>query len=215
MWFVYVLGNPANTTYTGIAKDPHIRLSKHNSGHGAKFTKGRGPWRLIYVEGPMPHGEALRQERTLKKSPAFKRTLKTAPDFYAHSADLPAAPGAYVLMITLTAPVTVHLPRREDQVLAPGRYLYCGSAKGPGGLKARLSRHWSPDKTVRWHVDQLTLSGHVMGAWIVPDGDECALARQLMDFPIPLPGFGSSDCITCRSHLFSWPQGMPLPLRRA
>jgi Uri superfamily endonuclease len=35
--------------------------------------------------------------------------------------------------------------------LPAGRFLYCGSAKGQGGSKARLSRHF---KSVRWHIDQ-------------------------------------------------------------
>jgi Uri superfamily endonuclease len=55
--------------------------------------------------------------------------------------------------------------------LPAGRYLYCGSAKGPGGLKARLSRHMRRGKSVRWHVDQLTEQGLVIGSWIFPGGD--------------------------------------------
>jgi hypothetical protein len=54
-------------------------------------------------------------------------------------------------------------------VLRPGsnrvacrRFLYCGSAKGPGGSKARLSRHF---KSVRWHIDQLTERGSVVSAF--------------------------------------------------
>jgi Uri superfamily endonuclease len=29
--------------------------------------------------------------------------------------------------------------------------------------------------------------------------------------PMPIAGFGSSDCATCRSHLLFWPNGMALP----
>jgi Uri superfamily endonuclease len=45
---------------------------------------------------------------------------------------------------------------RSSIILPAGRYLYCGSAKGPGGLKARLSRHMRRGKSVRWHIDRLT-----------------------------------------------------------
>ena len=46
--------------------------------------------------------------------------------------------------------VAVTLCGRSPIVLPVGRNLYCGSAKGPGGLKARLSRHVQRGKSVRW-----------------------------------------------------------------
>lgn len=78
-WFVYVLLNDSNTAYTGIALDVADRLARHNAGEGAKFTRGRGPWRLAHVEGPLPHGDALRREAAIKRDHAFKRSLKSAP----------------------------------------------------------------------------------------------------------------------------------------
>jgi histidyl-tRNA synthetase len=97
------------------------------------------------------------------------------PRFVAAGAHLPAAPGAYVLMVELTAPLDFVFAGKPAH-LAPGAYFYCGSARGPGGLAARVGRHLR--------------------------GDECALARGLSHLPTPLPGFGASDCKTCRSHLF-------------
>ena len=119
--------------------------------------------------------------------------------------------GAYVIAIDLAEAVMVTLPGRSPTALTPGRYLYCGSAKGPGGLKARVSRHMRRRKAVRWHVDRLTARGRVAGGWIVPGGNECDLARMLAHLPAPIPGFGSSDCRICRSHLLRWPDGMMLP----
>lgn len=77
-WFVYVLLNGADTAYTGIALDVEDRLVRHNAGEGAKFTRGRGPWRLAHVEGPLSHGDALRREAAIKRDKAFKRALKAA-----------------------------------------------------------------------------------------------------------------------------------------
>ncbi|EME71457.1 excinuclease ABC subunit C [Paramagnetospirillum caucaseum] len=77
-WFVYVLLNGANVAYTGIALDVADRLARHNAGEGAKFTRGRGPWRLAHLEGPLPHGDALRREAAIKRDHAFKRSLKSA-----------------------------------------------------------------------------------------------------------------------------------------
>lgn len=77
-WFIYVLMNEANLAYTGIAKDVDARLRQHNAGKGARFTRGRGPWRVIHLEGPMEHGDALRREWAIKGDAALKRRLKLA-----------------------------------------------------------------------------------------------------------------------------------------
>jgi putative endonuclease len=79
-WFVYVLLNDAQIAYTGIAKDVVARLGQHNAGKGARFTRGRGPWRIVHVEGPMAHGDALRREIGIKVDAVFKRKLKQAAD---------------------------------------------------------------------------------------------------------------------------------------
>jgi Uri superfamily endonuclease len=60
-------------------------------------------------------------------------------------------------------------------------------------------------KLVHWHIDQLTERGAVTGAWIVPKGRECDLVTMLARLPMPIPGFGSSDCRRCRSHLLYCP----------
>ena len=41
-------------------------------------------------------------------------------------------PGAYLLSIELAAPLALGIPRFGAATLAPGRYVYCGSAYGPG-----------------------------------------------------------------------------------
>lgn len=76
MYFVYVLLNDAGIAYTGIAKDVAARLAQHNAGAGARFTRGRGPWRIVHTEGPLPHGDALRREMAIKKDHTFKARLK-------------------------------------------------------------------------------------------------------------------------------------------
>ncbi len=134
-----------------------------------------------------------------------------AAEFHADGTGLPTAPGAYVLLIQLPDSLPVKLVGRPEVTLSPGHYLYCGSASGPGGIKARVGRHMQKNKTIRWHVDRLTTSGMVLGAWVFPGGDECELVAMLAGLPVPIPGFGSSDCETCSSHLLAWPRGMVLP----
>lgn len=142
---------------------------------------------------------------------------RDAPDiplgvgFVRTAAAAPALPGAYLLLIALPVPLCVVLPHRRATTLPPGRYLYAGSARGPGGLRARLARHLRADKKPHWHIDRLTAAGTVEGAWVIPGGSECALVAALAHLPVPLPGFGSSDCRTCVSHLLHWPAETPLP----
>jgi histidyl-tRNA synthetase len=126
-------------------------------------------------------------------------------DFWTTADGIPALPGAYVLAINLSELVVVSIGRKPSAPLAPGCYLYCGSAKGPGGLAARLARHMRHGKAIRWHVDNLTEAGTVLGAWTFPGSDECDLVAALSHLPVPIEGFGSTDCRRCRSHLLRWP----------
>lgn len=90
--------------------------------------------------------------------------------------------------------------------MEPGWHLYAGSAYGPGGVRARLLRHFKDDKKVHWHVDHLTLAGRVASALVFADGNECEIAQRLAYVPAVdavYAGFGSSDCGDCATHLLS------------
>jgi Uri superfamily endonuclease len=128
--------------------------------------------------------------------------------FIGAAAEAPDCPGAYLLLVMLPEPLRIALPRRPEATLPPGLFLYAGSARGPGGLRARLARHQRTDKKPHWHIDRVTLAGTWLGAWIFPGGDECAIVAALAPLPIPLPGFGSTDCRRCASHLLALPRGM-------
>lgn len=123
------------------------------------------------------------------------------------------AKGAYMLLLTLDRPVEIARGRVAGR-LAPGAYVYAGSARGAGGIAARLGRHFRRDKPIHWHVDELTAMAGLT-ALALPDGSECAIVARLIDsvgFGSALPGFGSSDCRRCPAHLL-----MPLgthPVRR-
>jgi Uri superfamily endonuclease len=110
-------------------------------------------------------------------------------------------PGAYLLLIELREVIFVWLPNKPSVTLAPGRYIYAGSAYGPGGLKARVSRHMRRAKARRWHIDQLTETGNVIGASVFPGAIECDLVDMYSALSTPIAGFGSTDCKRCHSHL--------------
>ena len=48
--------------YTGWSTDPFRRLTQHNSGLGARYTRMNGPSRLVYVEEVPDHSTALKHE---------------------------------------------------------------------------------------------------------------------------------------------------------
>ena len=131
----------------------------------------------------------------------------------AAAAELEGRKGAYLLLLALDRPLDLAI-RGRPASLAPGLYAYCGSAYGPGGLAARLSRHLRPGKKPHWHIDRLTAAGRVVAAYAQPGGSECALLAALQAAPetsIPLPGFGSSDCRSCPAHLVELPADAELP----
>lgn len=91
----------------------------------------------------------------------------------------------------------------------PGCYAYVGSAFGPGGLEARISRHLRNDKRRHWHIDYLLEWTDVVRIWTNTGNQrlECALARLLATFrgARDVTGFGASDC-NCVSHLVALPR---------
>jgi predicted GIY-YIG superfamily endonuclease len=65
-WFLYILSCADGSLYTGIAKDVNRRFALHQRGMGAKYTRGRTPLKLVFVEPVGSHGEALSREYAVK-----------------------------------------------------------------------------------------------------------------------------------------------------
>lgn len=77
---MYLLRCGDGTLYCGIALDVAARLSQHREGRGAKYTRGRTPLELAYVEPCGSKAEALRRERAIKRlSRARKAALVLGP----------------------------------------------------------------------------------------------------------------------------------------
>ncbi len=127
--------------------------------------------------------------------------------------DWPDLPGAYLLAIDLGRRLELEISTLPGVVLAPGRYVYAGSAYGSGGLRARLARHFRSAKAIHWHVDRLVAAGRIVAARVELGGVECALLARVLGRPdcrVPVPGFGSSDCRRCPAHLAAVPADFDL-----
>ena len=65
-WKLYILRCSDGSLYTGITVDVEARFAQHSSGTGAKYTRGRGPLELVYVEQCRDHSHALKREYQVK-----------------------------------------------------------------------------------------------------------------------------------------------------
>jgi predicted GIY-YIG superfamily endonuclease len=66
-WCVYVLACGDGTLYTGITNDLDRRIAAHAAGRGARYTRGRGPFRTLRVEPCADKAAALVRERAIKR----------------------------------------------------------------------------------------------------------------------------------------------------
>ena len=62
-------------TYVGYTRDLKNRIKLHNSGKGAKFTRGR-KWILIYKERFKSKKEAISREYYIKTNKVFRNKIK-------------------------------------------------------------------------------------------------------------------------------------------
>lgn len=144
----------------------------------------------------------------------------------ANGIQLPSSGGSYTLFLRLSQSRCLGIGRLGDFTLPPGMYVYLGSAHGPGGLQARISRHLRGDGTPHWHVDTLRNAATVKGyayllnrqVGLLPKRViplECLWSQALDDLPgavIPVPGFGASDCgAGCPAHLIAFPKAESWP----
>lgn len=72
-WVVYILQCGDGSLYTGITDDLSRRLKAHRAGRGAKYTRGRGPLILRYLQRCEDQGAALRREYQIKTMTRAKK----------------------------------------------------------------------------------------------------------------------------------------------
>ena len=66
-YYVYIVQCINGTYYTGYTNNLENRIKEHNSGHGAKYLRGKGPVKLVYAKEYRYYKNVLRAERNLKK----------------------------------------------------------------------------------------------------------------------------------------------------
>ena len=80
-WVLYILECGDGSLYTGITDRLPQRLAAHRCGKGAKYTRGRGPLKLRYLEDCPDHSSSLKRENAIKRLSREQKweLCKTAP----------------------------------------------------------------------------------------------------------------------------------------
>jgi Uri superfamily endonuclease len=102
------------------------------------------------------------------------------------------------LILESSSSAVIIVGRKGSLALQPGFYLYIGSALGPGGLRARVSRHADRDKKKHWHIDYLRphLCLRAVCFSVCSERLEDVWSEQVGAWPeadVPMKGFGASD----------------------
>jgi len=108
------------------------------------------------------------------------------PRFETDPARLPASPGAYLILLELSSSAPLP-PRFGDRMLRPGVFVYAGSARGPGGIRARAGRHFRAGGVRRWHIDWLTAAAVGCRALPLECLGECAAVAALSNSCFSMP----------------------------
>jgi len=111
--------------------------------------------------------------------------------------------GIYCLIINIKKDINPKIGALGNILFIKGKYVYVGSAQN--SIEKRVSRHFSKNKKIKWHIDYLLANPNVnlINAVYKKAGkeEECKIACLLNKLENPIKGFGCSDC-RCYSHLF-------------
>lgn len=75
-WIVYLIRCSDESLYCGITNNLKKRLTEHDSGKGAKYTKSRGPVELVAASSKMSKSDALKFEYRIKQLPSGKKIIE-------------------------------------------------------------------------------------------------------------------------------------------
>jgi putative endonuclease len=80
--FVYMVECADKTLYTGWTTDVERRLKAHNAGRGAKYTRERGPVRLVYIEEVADRRAAMKRELEIKRMRRAKKLQLIGSEYF-------------------------------------------------------------------------------------------------------------------------------------
>jgi len=125
--------------------------------------------------------------------------------------------GVYYLILEVVSDFKLNVGVLGLITLAKGYYIYVGSARGRGGVLARVLRHFRRGKRIHWHIDYLTSSEwvNVVSAVVIfgdlSEGDLVRVVDTDTCFKPAVKGFGCCDYKGHGTHLYRYTcSGTPL-----
>lgn len=79
--YVYILLCKDNTFYTGYTTDIKKRVTAHNKGKGAKYTRSRLPVKVAFLEPHQTKSQALKREYQIKQLSRKKKVELIASQY--------------------------------------------------------------------------------------------------------------------------------------
>jgi len=114
----------------------------------------------------------------------------------------------YQLFIFIKKELNAKIGKLGIFTFPPGYYVYTGSAKN--NLDARIKRHKSKNKKIRWHIDYLLSKRFVKVVDVRKFTYQECVVNQSSTGKILVPQFGASDCRNhCGSHLIYLGKTLP------
>jgi Uri superfamily endonuclease len=106
----------------------------------------------------------------------------------------------YQLRIWIQRKLHLGIGALGQQTFPAGEYIYTGSARR--NLAARIRRHLSSEKRLRWHIDYLLANTAVRITAVTTSAREECEWNQSVTGVVMVSGFGASDCRSgCGAHL--------------
>ena len=72
-WYLYLLECADGSYYAGITNKLEERIVAHNQGIGARYTRGRGPVKLLEVKSYPDRSSASKAESAVKRLPRSQK----------------------------------------------------------------------------------------------------------------------------------------------
>jgi putative endonuclease len=73
--YVYMIKNSIDKLYVGVTENPQDRVAYHNKQRGAKFTKYRPDFKIVFLEKYATLAEARKREIQIKKWSRVKKEM--------------------------------------------------------------------------------------------------------------------------------------------
>lgn len=74
-WYCYLVRCCDHSLYSGVTTDLNGEVAMQNAGLGSKYTRAKGPVRLVHFERLLSKSAAIRREAAIRKLPKNQKEV--------------------------------------------------------------------------------------------------------------------------------------------